>query len=776
MSKTTGRLGLLVALVLGALPGVGSAWAQAPGRLSFEGTLEDAAGEPVNDSVDLTLRLYDAATDGRVVWEELHAGVAVAGGAFRLVLGERTPLQGEFFAAGPVWLGVTVEAGPELAPRQAVTGVPYALHAEQAYASSTLEGMSAADLTAAVLAESTAQCVAAVSAAGYLTAASASTAGFVTAAGVAEAGAAAGFVTAAGVAEAGAAAGFVTAAGVVEAGAAAGFVTEAEALAAVAAAGYAVPGEPLTGDLDLGGHELRNPVIHNSAIAPADPVPGQLWYDTDAGLLRVYGAGAWGALADTGAGVAPDGLDEVSNGILTNEFTASSSAAGLPVAIFDNFPNGSEATLEVVRAEPLRSVEVAVRITHPDARELWVELRSPRDEVVVLHGGGVGDAGGLDRRYPLPTPAASGDLGALVGQSAVGTWRLRVVDEVFSDLAPGAVVGQIEGFSLQFGYLSADEVEVRGGLHATGTVAAARGEFASLAVGGTDLTATLGTLTARLWCLEECGVESAIECHERVCDGVARTCAPGAALPDGSGCRSGLGRCVAGECCVPVSCASRGAECGVLDDGCGGLLSCGDCPEGARCFDWRCCQPETCASLGDRECGLVDDGCGEVLDCGTCGAGATCSAAGHCEFRCGGTDCPAHPLAWPVAACNAQGLCEYRPAGGTLAEEHQAEIFLPPGSFPMGSPAGEANRSSSEGPVHQVTFARGFFLGKYEISVARYEACQAASPGTCTVPTVADWDGGGWGVNRSPDRRDHPQNGLTWEQARAYCAWTGARL
>jgi formylglycine-generating enzyme required for sulfatase activity len=31
-------------------------------------------------------------------------------------------------------------------------------------------------------------------------------------------------------------------------------------------------------------------------------------------------------------------------------------------------------------------------------------------------------------------------------------------------------------------------------------------------------------------------------------------------------------------------------------------------------------------------------------------------------------------------------------------------------------------------------------------------------------------------VNRSPDRRDHPQNGLTWEQARAYCAWTGARL
>jgi formylglycine-generating enzyme required for sulfatase activity len=78
--------------------------------------------------------------------------------------------------------------------------------------------------------------------------------------------------------------------------------------------------------------------------------------------------------------------------------------------------------------------------------------------------------------------------------------------------------------------------------------------------------------------------------------------------------------------------------------------------------------------------------------------------------------------------------------------------------------------------VHEVRFARGFFIGKYAVSTARYEACQAQNAGACTPPSVADWDGGGWGLNRSPARATHPQNGLTWEQAGAHCAWIGARL
>ena len=48
-------------------------------------------------------------------------------------------------------------------------------------------------------------------------------------------------------------------------------------------------------------------------------------------------------------------------------------------------------------------------------------------------------------------------------------------------------------------------------------------------------------------------------------------------------------------------------------------------------------------------------------------------------------------------------------------------IWLEPGTFMMGSPETEANRSTDE-TQHQVTLTRGFYLGKYEVTQAQYEA------------------------------------------------------
>jgi len=71
-----------------------------------------------------------------------------------------------------------------------------------------------------------------------------------------------------------------------------------------------------------------------------------------------------------------------------------------------------------------------------------------------------------------------------------------------------------------------------------------------------------------------------------------------------------------------------------------------------------------------------------------------------------------------------------------------------------------------------VTFAKGYFIGKYEIVVAQYEACKAANPGKCTPADTTDWNGNGWGTNMSANGRpEHPQNGLTWQQAKDFCAW-----
>ena len=48
-------------------------------------------------------------------------------------------------------------------------------------------------------------------------------------------------------------------------------------------------------------------------------------------------------------------------------------------------------------------------------------------------------------------------------------------------------------------------------------------------------------------------------------------------------------------------------------------------------------------------------------------------------------------------------------------------IWCPPGTFTMGSPTGELGRNTNE-TEHNVTFTKGFYLGKYEVTQAQYEA------------------------------------------------------
>jgi formylglycine-generating enzyme required for sulfatase activity len=191
--------------------------------------------------------------------------------------------------------------------------------------------------------------------------------------------------------------------------------------------------------------------------------------------------------------------------------------------------------------------------------------------------------------------------------------------------------------------------------------------------------------------------------------------------------------------------------------------------------------PDCVPSCGGKECG--DDGCGG--GCGTCDPWKSCES-GRCVTKgtvCAGTTCPG-VYGYDVV-CNAQDHCEYVSKDNTGWRSHDVWVHVPAGSFTMGSPTGEGGHESHEEPQHDVTFAKGYLIGKYEVTVLQYEACLAASPTKCTTPSTADWDGAGWGVNYSlgspapkTDRPEHPQNGLTWSQARAVCAWTcfGCRL
>lgn len=115
------------------------------------------------------------------------------------------------------------------------------------------------------------------------------------------------------------------------------------------------------------------------------------------------------------------------------------------------------------------------------------------------------------------------------------------------------------------------------------------------------------------------------------------------------------------EGCGQRTCASAGAECGPIGDGCSSILQCGTCSAPETCGgggeasvcggNGGGCVPRTCDDLG-AECGPVGDGCGNVVECGTCADGLVCGGGG--ASRCGlppGVDCTPLTCADVGATC-----------------------------------------------------------------------------------------------------------------------------
>ena len=56
-------------------------------------------------------------------------------------------------------------------------------------------------------------------------------------------------------------------------------------------------------------------------------------------------------------------------------------------------------------------------------------------------------------------------------------------------------------------------------------------------------------------------------------------------------------------------------------------------------------------------------------------------------------------------------------------------LWVEPGTFTMGSPTSEAGRETTR-PQHKVTLTKGFYLGKYEVTQAQYEAVMTGNTNT----------------------------------------------
>lgn len=91
-------------------------------------------------------------------------------------------------------------------------------------------------------------------------------------------------------------------------------------------------------------------------------------------------------------------------------------------------------------------------------------------------------------------------------------------------------------------------------------------------------------------------------------------------------------------------------------------------------------------------------------------------------------------------------------------------VVVPPGSFMMGTPADEPDRFKGEGPIHGVTIAHPFAVGRFSVSFDEWDAC------------LAD---GGCGKVKGDDRFGRgrmPAQGINFEAAKLYLAWLSRKV
>ncbi|MFT7622725.1 MAG: subtilisin-like proprotein convertase family protein [Myxococcota bacterium] len=184
------------------------------------------------------------------------------------------------------------------------------------------------------------------------------------------------------------------------------------------------------------------------------------------GLLDNAGGGGPVAEEDLPA----DGLDEVSNGVLSNEFEATF-ASSASVAIPDYFPPGASSTIIIPDIGIAETLLVSVEVNNSDMSTLSLTLTDPNGVVYSLWELQPG-ASPISATYPTPDSTLSGDLATWFGQNPAGAWTLKAVDNGFNT---GGDDGAIASWSVSVHTQSNQKVALNGSMEATGPITAQAG-------------------------------------------------------------------------------------------------------------------------------------------------------------------------------------------------------------------------------------------------------------------------------------------------------------
>jgi subtilisin-like proprotein convertase family protein len=367
---------------------------------SVEGVLLSSGGGAAADgNYALSFSYVDAG--GAVVWSEPAQQIGVKGGQFSAKLGSKTPLQPQLFAK-PLQLQVQVGTDPPL-PAVQIGAVPAALRAGQAEDLDCSGCVKAVHLDPALLQglakSSDLQAYAKASdLSAYAKTADLSS-----------------YAKSADLAD----------------------YVKASSLAKVAGTGsYA---------------DLSN-----------KPVLAQLGTSCGTGLvmkgIKADGSYDCASGALDAANLPKDGLDEISNGLLTNQFNEVSASTKPPIDILDAFPAGVTDEITVADFGVAQGITLSVDVINSNIAKIKVTIYDPQGKAYVLHDqSGSGTA--LKSTWPSPTKLVSGDLSTWIGGNPKGKWSIAVAD---LSGTVGGKDGKLNGWSVQVQTMASKKVAAKG--------------------------------------------------------------------------------------------------------------------------------------------------------------------------------------------------------------------------------------------------------------------------------------------------------------------------
>ena len=187
-------------------------------------------------------------------------------------------------------------------------------------------------------------------------------------------------------------------------------------------------------------------------------------FDTNDEVLAVVAAGGYLNKSDklVESQMPANGLNEISNGLISDQFVDVVASLTTPVKIKDNNPIGVSDEIVFPDIGIAENLTINVDITTSNITQDKVYLYDPNNVEYVLHLPTYdpnSKATSLKTSFPVPTAPVSGNLASWIGKNPVGTWRLKVIDTTFLN---NEFDGQITSWSITLQTLSTKKIQVDG--------------------------------------------------------------------------------------------------------------------------------------------------------------------------------------------------------------------------------------------------------------------------------------------------------------------------